>query len=106
MANSAQRTETPNIRVRGPRVLVRENNDRTKQVGNLLVLTREPERILSGTVLAVGSHPLVEVGETVWFRRECGYEIPGYPGYLFLQNDMLEACGEANVVALAVGDAR
>jgi hypothetical protein len=49
---------------------------------------------------------LLYVGATVWFRRECGYEVPGYPGYLFLQTDMLEAAGEAQVVALAVGDAR
>jgi co-chaperonin GroES (HSP10) len=95
-------------------VLVRENRDSTKQVGKLLVITKEPEKLLSGKVLGIGQHPanwsmdpsLLYVGATVWFRRECGYEVPGYPGYLFLQTDMLEAAGEAQVVALAVGDAR
>jgi co-chaperonin GroES (HSP10) len=93
---------------------VRENHDSTREINGLLVIRTEPEKLLSGRVLGVGDHPvnhgidpdLLQVGATVWFRRECGYEVPNHPGYLFLQTDMLEAVGEAQVVALAVGDRR
>ena len=92
------------IRARGPRLLVRENEGhQSRDINGVFVVLREKDKLVSGQVLSVGDHPKaralgVEVGETVWFRRECGYEVGG--GLLFLNVDHLEAAGEGMTQAI------
>ncbi len=88
----------------GARILVRENNHESREIGGLHVILREKDKLSSGEVLSVGKHPKVDalglqLGDTVWFRRECGVEA-GEVGMVFLLTEQLEAEGEADVVSL------
>lgn len=96
-------SETSNIRAIGPRVLVRERALQSRDVNGIHVILREKDKLQSGEVLSVGNHPRIaslgiEVGQTVWYRRECGSEVGD--DLVFLHADMLEASGQAQVVAL------
>ena len=93
------------IRAMGPRILVRENNHASRQIGALYVHRLEKDKLCSGTVLSIGAHPKntalgVELGDTVWFRRECGVQAGADESLVFLLSEQLEAIGDADVVAL------
>jgi co-chaperonin GroES (HSP10) len=97
-----QTTRETSIRAMGPRILVRENNHASRKIGALYVQRLEKDRLCSGEVLSVSKHPQiaalgVEVGDTVWFKRECGAQAGDDDTLLFLLADMLEAVGEAEV---------
>jgi co-chaperonin GroES (HSP10) len=87
------------LRPRGQRVLVKELDSLTCETSSGIVVQRfEARKVCSGVVIAVGEHcPDVNVGDTVHYRRECG--IP-WRDKVLLKYDMLEAVGDAEVLAL------
>ena len=92
-----------NIKAMGPRVLVRETQLQSREINGLHIVLREPDKLQHGTVLSVGQHPHndelgVSVGDTVWYRRECGS--PVSDDLVFLLSEHLDAVGDAEVMAL------
>lgn len=94
-----------NIRAMGPRILVRENNHASRQIGAIYVHRLEKDKLCSGEVLSIGRHPKVEalglsVGETVWFKRECGVQAGADESLVFLLAEQLDGEGQAEAVSL------
>lgn len=90
-------------KVRRGHLLVKEDQLRefTTEAG-LLVRRIEPNELVRGEVL-LNNSPLNDEappGETVWFRRECGRNIPGAKGYVLLRYDQVDLAGSADVQAL------
>lgn len=92
---SAERPDDePAIRAMGINVLVKEvPSTQMEAAGGLLQIElNEPQMMCSGFVRSIG-HKVntraidIEVGQRVWFRRECGTEI-GH-GLLMLKQDFL-----------------
>ena len=83
------------IRARGPRILVRETQLKSREVNGVYVVLNEPDKELFGEVISLGNHPRVSalelsVGDTVLYKRHCGEQL-GHSDLVFLYADQVDA---------------
>ena len=84
----------------GSRVVVKEIDTKAAKYGLIEVCRFEPATLVSGTVSSVGpmAHVDVQIGQRVWFKRECGYELG--EGLTALNQDQLACESSAELEAM------
>lgn len=87
------------VRVLGKRLLVKERDHYNYKVGELEVIRTKPDVLVSAVVIGKADRcPLdVSPGDVVWFRRNCGREVPGYDDHLFLEPHMVDLAGDGEL---------
>lgn len=83
------------------KVLVREIDTTDVKHGEIHIIRNEAQLMVSGRVVDVGPNADrldIQVGDRVWFKRECGVETEY--GLLALRYRQIDCVGEGELVSL------
>lgn len=88
-----------NLRVLGKRILVKERDHREYAIGQIQIVRNVPDQLVSGVVVSRAERCPLDVapGDVVWYRRNCGREIDGMDGHIFLEPHMVDLVGDGDV---------